>query len=213
MSSPSNFISAQFSWRLYLCTWESPCAHSPIFQKFPQNCLSNSSNVSLISMALSHPFKEDCWTLSLSTPLPFKWSMVWFPFLGFVPTGSVSSSSALQIFQDVIHFCTLTYCIESFHQVPWQEGGEEECQVWDELWGRGCGSCDPQDWAWWRWRLSLWGQQPPRPCADRRNLVRPQWVMFLSEGWRTTQNKKINKFFLFYAAGLYMVKDPLVVKN
>ena len=52
-----------------------------------------------LTMALSRPLKEDRCALPLSTPLSYRRSMVWC-VLGFVPAGSVSKSSVLQIFRD-----------------------------------------------------------------------------------------------------------------
>ena len=75
--------------------------------------------VILLTLALSLPFKEDCWALSLTMSLS-PWYIQWCDVLGFAPTGSVSSSSTLQTFQDVSHLwwlpCPTVYLISHF---PW----------------------------------------------------------------------------------------------
>ena len=94
-----------------------------VSQKFPQRCLWNSSNVRLIDDGpLSSPFKGDCLALPLSIPLTpgHRWRDV----LGFVPTGSVSSSSTLQIFWEVSHLwgllCLPVYLLGHFPSLRWK---------------------------------------------------------------------------------------------
>ena len=53
-------------------------------------------------MALSRPLKEDRLALPLSTPLSPPGDR-WCDILGFVPAGSVSSFSTLQIFREASH--------------------------------------------------------------------------------------------------------------
>ena len=75
-------ILVQLSSRWYLCTLESLSAIRPVFQKFPQHCLWNSSRV-------PRPFKGDrqaCFFWRLFPPT--EWSCDIF---GFVIAGSVSS--------------------------------------------------------------------------------------------------------------------------
>ena len=48
----------QFSARWYLCAQKSPYALHPVSQKFPQHCLSNSSNVHLIDNGLLSSFQK-----------------------------------------------------------------------------------------------------------------------------------------------------------
>ena len=75
-------ILVQLSSRWYLCTLESLYALRPVFQKFPQHCLWNSSRV-------PRPFKEDRWACFFWRLFPpGEWSCDVF---GFVIGGSVSS--------------------------------------------------------------------------------------------------------------------------
>ena len=72
-----------------------------------------------LTMALPCPFKKDHWALpfSLASSLPGNW---WCNVHGFVPTDSVSSSSTLHIFWDIIHLWWLLfppdYMLHHFHQ-------------------------------------------------------------------------------------------------
>lgn len=74
-------ILVQLSSRWYLCTLESLYAICPVFQKFPQYCLWNSSRV-------PRPFKEDDRACFWRLFPPGEWSCDVF---GFVIAGSVSS--------------------------------------------------------------------------------------------------------------------------
>ena len=89
----------QFSSRWYLCARKSPYALHPVCQKFPQRRLGNSSNVRLID--------DGCLVLSRNIVSRFLFPRLshpgdrWRDVLGFVPAGSVSSFSTLQIFREV----------------------------------------------------------------------------------------------------------------
>ena len=71
----SRGFSVRLSSRWYLCTWKNPICAPPHLSEIPQRWLWNGSNVWL-TMALSHPFKEDRLALPLSTPLSSRWSVV-----------------------------------------------------------------------------------------------------------------------------------------
>ena len=97
---------------------ESPYTLHSISQKFPQHCLWNSSNVHLIMMALSCPFREDHQVPPLPTSPP---GNQWCGVLGFVPTGC--GSSTLQIFWDASYLwwllCLPVYLLSHFPSVSY----------------------------------------------------------------------------------------------
>ena len=68
----------------------------------PPKCLWNSSSIWL-TMALSHPLKEDLLTFLLSTPLSSRHLVAWCPWLSFVSAANVSSSPTLYLFWDTSH--------------------------------------------------------------------------------------------------------------
>ena len=50
-------------------------------RSFPNVALETVPMLVGLTMALSHPLKEDRWALPLSTPLSSRWSIVWCPWL------------------------------------------------------------------------------------------------------------------------------------
>ena len=105
-----------------ICTWKSPYICSP-------PCLTEVSpmlplKVSVfpwLTMALSCPFKEDHIVIPFPCLSP---QGEWCSYvLGFVPAGSVSSSSTLQIFQDTSHLwwlLCLTVCLLGHFSSLWR---------------------------------------------------------------------------------------------
>ena len=85
------FSSVQFTMVLY--AWQSPCAFHSLCKRFPQHCLWNSSNVCLLDDSLFSSFQQivECLLFPRLSPPGNQCCDV----LGFVPTGSVSSSSIL----------------------------------------------------------------------------------------------------------------------
>ena len=73
---------------------------TPSLRSFPNVAFETVPVFVLLTMALSRPFMEDRLALSLSTPLSCD---QWCHVLGFVPAGSVSSFSTLQIFREASH--------------------------------------------------------------------------------------------------------------
>ena len=54
---------------------------TPSLRSFPNVALETVPILVWLMIALSHPLKEDCWALPLSTPLSSRRSMVWCPWL------------------------------------------------------------------------------------------------------------------------------------
>ena len=71
--------------------------HTTLYLSFPSVAFETVPMFIRLTMVLSRPLKEDCLALPFFTPLspPGDW---WCDVLGFVPAGSVSSFSTLQIF-------------------------------------------------------------------------------------------------------------------
>ena len=97
------FRSVPFSSRWHLCSWKSPDVLHPIFQMLPQCHLWNGSNVRLIDDGPLSSFQGRCLLFPhLSHP-----GDRWCDALGFIPTGSASSSSTLQSFPEASHLWEL----------------------------------------------------------------------------------------------------------
>ena len=77
------------------------------FRRFPNIAFDTVPMDLWLTMALSRPFKEDRLAHPLSMSLCFRRSMVRCPWL--FPAGSVSCSSALQIFRDTSHLRWLLF--------------------------------------------------------------------------------------------------------
>ena len=92
--------SVHFSTKWYLCAREDPYALPPSLRSSPNVALETVPMLVRLTMVLFRPLKEDRWALPLSTPLLSPPGDRWCDELGFVPAGSVSSSSILEIFRD-----------------------------------------------------------------------------------------------------------------
>ena len=109
-----------FQFRSVLCgSCELGEAHNYPFQalrSFPNVAHGIVPVLVILTMALSHPFKEDRLALSLSMPLSSRRSMVEYPC--FALACRVSSSRTLQIFQDTSHLwcllCRIDYALGHF---------------------------------------------------------------------------------------------------
>ena len=110
--------SVQFSSRWYLCARKSPYALHPVSQKFPQRCLWNGSSVRLTDDGPLSSFQGRSSSTSFFPRLSPPGDR-WCDVLGFVPEGSVSSSSTFQVFRDKSHLCWLlfrpVYLLGHFH--------------------------------------------------------------------------------------------------
>ena len=112
--------SFSLSSRWYLCAQESPCVFHSISQKIPQCCLWNGSNVHLTDNGPLLSFQG-----RLSSISSFRASLLqvidWCDVLDFVPAGSVSSFSTLQLFQEASYLwgllCPLVYLLGYFPSV------------------------------------------------------------------------------------------------
>ena len=90
--------SVQFSSRWYLCARKSPYALHPSLRSFPNVAFETVPMLILLTVALSRPFKEDRLALPVFQRLNPPGDR-WYDVLGFVPAGSVSNFSTLQIFR------------------------------------------------------------------------------------------------------------------
>ena len=73
---------------------------TPSLRRFPNGAFKTGPMFVWLTMALSRPFMEDRLALPLSTPLSSRIWDRWCDVIGFVPAGSVSSSSTFQIIWD-----------------------------------------------------------------------------------------------------------------
>ena len=105
-------ISVQFNSRWYLCARKSPYALHPVSQMFPQRCLRN-SDWRWPSLVISKKIVQSFLCPRLCPPCDR-----WCDVLGFVPAGSVSNCSTLQIFRDASHLwgllCPPVYLLGHF---------------------------------------------------------------------------------------------------
>ena len=117
-------ISLEFSSRWYLCARRSPYALHPVSQRFLQRCLWNDSSVSLIDDDPLSSFqgRSSCASSFHASPPDDRWCDA----LGFVPAGSVSSFSILQIFGEASHLwgllCSPVYLLGHFPSLQHVQG-------------------------------------------------------------------------------------------
>ena len=116
------WLLCQFSSRWYLCAQKSPYALHPVSHKFPQHRLWNSSNICLMTTALSHPFKvavpiftqqKYFWALSFKQ-LPKSWKKVGSPnYVHFCHTYQPCARPPSFGSSNNVHFC------HTYQPCPW----------------------------------------------------------------------------------------------
>ena len=108
---------------------------TPTLRSFPKVAYEMVPMFVLLTMALSHPFKEDHLALPLSTSFSSRW--LTRDVLGFVPAGSVSSFLTLKIFPEASNMwrllCPPVYLLGHFPSL-WHVQGSTPTGVFEGGW-------------------------------------------------------------------------------